>query len=315
MANRVAGHKTLHQVNRSKTMMSSSGRRKRVVPVSFQVAGYGLNILSRIHNEWSAKVLSQIWFTVFKSKPKLWVDDFWAQADKSITIQLADKTIPVYSWGAGPLVVLMHGWSGSGTQFRRFIPELVGAGYQVITFDAPGHGRNPGRQSHLLEFSDSLMAIQQQVGDIDTVIAHSLGGMATTVAIQRGLKPQKLVMIAPHLDVQKIFESYRDLLNLRPALANRFHALIGQKMYDILDQQDPWSTMKPSALLNDKTPAGMLVYDNEDEEVEAEIFKQIEATWKDCYSVKTDNLGHNKILKDESVIQSILLFLTSKQPA
>lgn len=296
-----------------KTMMSSSGRRKRVIPVSFQMAGFCLNLLSRLNNEWPARVLSKIWFTVFKSKPKQWVDDFWQAADQSVVIQLPNKSIPVYSWGKGPLVVLMHGWSGSGTQFRNFIPALVSDGYRVITFDAPAHGRNPGRQSHLLEFSQSLHAIQQQIGEIDTVIAHSLGAMATTVAIQQGLKTEQLVMMAPHLDVQKMFESYSELLNLRPALANRFRALIGHKMSEILDQQDPWTSMNPSALLNHKTPTGMLVYDNEDEEVDAQLFEEIEATWKDCFSLKTDKLGHNKILKDEAVIQSVLTYLKSKQ--
>lgn len=298
---------------KTKTMMSSSGRRKRVVPMSFQTAGFCLNILSRVHNEWPAQVLSKIWFTVFKSKSKQWVDEFWQQADESITIQLTDESLPVYSWGKGPLVVLMHGWSGSGTQFRYFIPALVAAGYQVITFDAPAHGQNDGRQSHLLEFTNTLLAIQQQIGEVNTVIAHSLGAMATTLAIQKGLKTQHLVMMAPHLDVQKMFESYSELLNLRPALAKRFHGLISQKMYEILGQQDPWTILNPPALLNDKTPTGMLVYDQEDEEVDAELLAEIEIVWKGCTSLQTEGLGHNRILKDDTVIQSVLSYLHGKQ--
>lgn len=302
---------------KTKTMMSSSVRAKRVIPISFQLAGFSLNLLSMVHNEWPARVLSQIWFTVIKSKPKSkkkrWIDEFWQQADEAITLQLADKTLPIYSWGKGPLVVLMHGWSGSGTQFRYFIPALVAAGYQVITFDAPSHGQNQGKQTHLLEFTQTLLAIQQQVGEINIVIAHSLGAMAAAVAIQRGLKTQQLVMMAPHLDVQKMFESYSELLNLRPALAKRFHHLIGQKMHEILDQQDPWTILNPPALLNDKTPTGMLVYDHEDEEVDAALLEEIEMTWKDCTSLKTEGLGHNRILKDKTVIQAVLSYLYEKR--
>lgn len=301
---------------KTKTMMNSSGRAKRVIPISFQLAGFGLNLLSRVHNEWPARVLSQIWFTVFKSKPKpkkkQWIEEFWQQADEAIILQLGDETHPVYSWGKGPLVILMHGWSGSGTQFRYFIPALVAAGYQVITFDAPAHGQNQGKQAHLLEFTQTLLAIQQQVCEVNTVIAHSLGAMAATVAIQRDLKVQQLVLMAPHLDVQKMFESYSELLNLRPKLAKRFHHLIGQKMYDILDQQDPWTILNPPALLNDKTPTGMLVYDKEDEEVDAALFEEIEMTWKDCTALKTEGLGHNRILKDDAVIRSVLSYLYEK---
>jgi pimeloyl-ACP methyl ester carboxylesterase len=296
-----------------KTMMSSSGRAKRVVPISFQLAGFGLNLFSRIHNEWPARVLSQLWFTVFKSKPKQWVNEFWQQADESITIQLKDKSLPVYSWGKGPLVILMHGWSGSGTQFRYFIPALVAAGYQVITFDAPAHGQNDGRKSHLLEFTNTLLAIQQQVGEVNVVIAHSLGAMAATEAFQRGLKAQHLVMMAPHLDVEKMFKSYSELLNLRPTLAIRFRDLSGEKMHDILGQQDPWSTLNPAALLNHKTPTGMLVHDHKDEEIDASLFEEIEATWKGCTSLKTVGLGHNRILKDDAVIQAVLSYLYQKR--
>lgn len=294
-----------------KTRMSSSARRKRIIPFNFQMAGLCLNILSRLHNEWPARVLSKIWFTVFKSKPKQWVNEFWRQADQCLILDLGDKSLPVHSWGKGSLVVLMHGWSGSGTQFRRFIPALVSAGYQVVTFDAPAHGQNPGSQSHLIEFSNTLLAIQSQVGDINTVLAHSLGAMATTVAMQRGLQAQQLVLMAPHLDVQKMFESYSALLNLRPALADRFHALIGQKMYDILGDQDPWSTLNPQTLLKYKATAGMLVYDRDDEEVDAQIFEAIEANWENCLTVKTEGLGHNSILKDADTIQSVLAYLRS----
>jgi pimeloyl-ACP methyl ester carboxylesterase len=313
MSSQMTWNKKRSHPQETRTMMSSSGRRKRVIPMSFQITGFGLNLLSRVHNEWPARVLSQLWFTVFKSKPKQWVDEFWQQADELITIHLIDKSLPIYSWGKGPLVILMHGWSGSGTQFRYFIPALVAAGYQVITFDAPAHGQNDGRRSHLLEFTNTLLAIQQQVGVVNTVIAHSLGAMAATLAFQRGLKAQHLVMMAPHLDVEKMFKSYSELLNLRPALANRFRDLSGQKMYEILGQQDPWGILNPPALLNDKTPTGMLVHDQKDEEVDSSLFEEIEMTWKDCTSFKTEGLGHNRILKDDAVIQVVLSYLYKKR--
>jgi hypothetical protein len=89
--------------------------------------------------------------------------------------------------------------------------------------------------------------------------------------------------------------------------------LIGQKMHDILDQKDPWKILNPPSLLNDKTPTGMLIYDHEDEEVDAELFEEIELTWKNCTSLKTVGLGHNRILKDEAVIQAVLSYLYEKR--
>ena len=303
----------INTVRSAKPRLNSSERRKRVVPLSYQMLGLGLNLVSYLRNEWAADILSNIWFTVFKSKPKLWVSEFWQRADSCVEVQLEDKSIPVSFWGQGPLVVMMHGWSGSGVQFRRLIPGLVEAGYQVAAFDAPTHGSNPGKHSHLLEFSDSLVAIQQQIGPVDTVMAHSLGGMAAVVASQRGLSARQMVLFGPHLDLQKMYQSYSDLLDLNPKLSNRIRDKIGQKMADILGVDDVWALLTPAILLAQSDYQGLLVYDNEDEEIPQDQFEAIEQHWQGCRVLKTEGLGHHHILKDETVIESVLAFMSGPE--
>ena len=292
-------------------ILSSAERRQRVIPVSFQLAGIALNLVSVIHNEWAAGVLTGLWFTVFKSTPKPWVAGFWSGSERRLAITVDDVTIPVHCWGQGPPVVMMHGWSGSGTQFRYFIPALVEAGFAAVCFDAPEHGGNPGRQTHMLRFSASLLAIQQQLGQLDCVIAHSLGAMAATYAMQCGLTPKRAVLVAPHLDVQKMFETYRDLLKMRPALAQRFHDKIGSRMQALMDNADPWETLLPAKLLASRDLPGMLVYDHEDPEVAPAQFQQMIEHWRDCRVHNTRGLGHNRILKDEAVIAAIVDYLKS----
>ena len=94
---------------RPSAMSGSMERPKRVVPFSFRLAGMTLNLVSVVHNEWAANVLSRPWFTVFKSSPKPWVAGFWSGADDCITVSVGERPIPVYCWGQGPLVVTMHG--------------------------------------------------------------------------------------------------------------------------------------------------------------------------------------------------------------
>ena len=297
------------------TRLNSSKRRNRVIPLSHQLFGLGLNLVSHLRNEWAANILSKLWFTVFKSKPKLWITEFWQQAESCIEVQLKDKSIPVSLWGLGPLVVMMHGWSGSGVQFRRLIPGLVAAGYQVAVFDAPAHGSNPGKRSHLLEFSDSILAIQKQIGPIDTVMAHSLGGMAAVISAQRGLSARQMILFGPHLDVQKMYQSYSDLLNLNPKLSNRFRDKIGQEMADILGIDDVWNFLTPANLLARSNYQGLLIYDNQDEEIPLEQFKAVKQHWLGCQTLETEDLGHHRILKDESVIESVLAFMDRSEVA
>ena len=288
----------------------SAERRKRVIPISFQLAGATLNLASLIHNEWASGVLAGLWFTVFQSGQKPWVKEFWDSADERIEITVDGGRIPVYCWGQGPLVVTMHGWSGSGTQFRQFIDPLVAGGFRVACFDAPAHGDNPGRRTHLINFSASLFAIEESIGRIDCVIAHSLGAMAAVYAMQQGLAADRAVLVAPHLDVQKMFETYRDLLGMRSALANRFHDKIGARMESILND-DPWEVLNPGKLLSDHEIRGLLVYDHRDPEVPQALFDEIIDLWGDCEVLATEGLGHNRILKDAAVIDAVVDYLKS----
>lgn len=297
--------------SRRPRILSSAERRERVIPLSFQLSGMGLNLLSLVHNEWASDVLARFWFTVFKSTPRPWVAEFWRGANRRIDLSVADVTVPVHCWGEGPAVVMMHGWSGSGTQFRYFIGPLVEAGFTAVCFDAPEHGSNPGKQSDMPRFSATLIAIQQQLGAIDCVIAHSLGAMAAVYAVQKGLSPERTVLVAPHLDVQKMFETFRDLLSMRPALAQRFHDKIGARMEVLMDDNDPWTLLAPANLLRHAALRGMLVFDHEDPEVTEAQFREMIDHWPGCEVQTTSGLGHNRILKDESVIAKIVDYLKS----
>ena len=288
----------------------TSERRKRVIPLSYQILGLGLNIASRLHMNWAAEILKGFFFTVFKTPIKPWITSFWQEADSEIDIQVNNQSIAVRLWGEGPLVVMMHGWSGSGVQFRKLIPGLVAAGYRVAAFDAPAHGSNPGKQTHLLEFADTLLGIQQQIGPVHTLMAHSFGGMASIMASHHGLKVEQMVLFAPHLDVNEIHQSYSDLLNLNPDLSKRFHEKIGARMAEIIGFDDVWDFFTPQNLLKDRDFGGLLIFDSEDEEIPLSQFKTVERYWEGSVVIETQGLGHHRILKDAAVIKNVLEFMT-----
>ena len=45
--------------------------------------------------------------------------------------------------GAAPVVVIGHGFAGSQQLMLPFAVTLARNGYRAVTFDLPGHGRNP----------------------------------------------------------------------------------------------------------------------------------------------------------------------------
>src|SRR6185503_15435757 len=117
--------------------------------------------------------------------------------------------LAVQRWGKGPLVILVHGWNGRGSQLGGFVQPLVDAGFQVVAFDAPGHGGPRGASSSLVRFADAFDAVVDATRPffqpLAAVVAHSMGGAAVTYALSRRaersadaeLGSPRLVFIAP----------------------------------------------------------------------------------------------------------------------
>jgi len=292
-----------------RVLHSSADRRQRVVPLQVQFAGTALNALSLLHNEGAARLLTRFWFTTFRSEPKPWVAEFWNSADRRLEIAVEDTVIDVHCWGQGPPVVLMHGWSGSGSQYRDFIGPLAAAGFTAVCFDAPEHGARSGRRTHMFRFCASLLAIQRELGGIDCVVAHSLGAMAAAYALQLGLDPARLVCVAPQLDSRHLFDGYRRLLRLRAPLAQRSIEMIGERLRELMQCDDPWEILQPAALLDERGLPGLLVFDHDDAEIPARQFREAAAGWPDCRTLETRGLGHNRILRNREVIEAIVAFL------
>lgn len=292
---------------------ASRWQKPHIVPTRYKLAGWLINLLYRINTDWAESKLADMWFTVLKRRPKPWVHAFWSGADRSVEIHLRDKSIPVYLWGQGPLVVLVHGWSGSGTQFRYFIPHLVAAGYTVAVFDAPAHGSHPGRYAHLLDFSDTLLGIQRQLGEVYTVIAHSLGTMASVLATHRGLAIKQMVMLAPHLDAQAMIDFYASLLNLNAKLVTGFKQKVEERIQAILGLDHVWELLHPVALLGGQNIQGLLMFDSEDAVVPLSHFNQIDSIWQPQYTLQTHGLGHYHLFKDGALIDQVVDYIKGCQ--
>ena len=80
-------------------------------------------------------------------------------------------------------------------------------------------------------------------------------------------------------------------------------------MAEILDVHDVWQCLNPAALLTQCNIAGLLVFDENDEEVPQKQFEQIVFHWKNVSILKTRGLGHNGLLRDLSVQNAIVNYL------
>src|SRR5262245_40519762 len=136
-------------------------------------------------------------------------------------LRLGGEQVAVWSWGVGPRVLLVHGWSGYGGQLTAFVAPLVAAGFSVVTFDAPGHGLSSGKQSSLPEMARMIQAVGHATGGPHAIVAHSFGAAASALAFRQGMKVERAVFIASPADPRKALAFFSRELALSPRVVSR----------------------------------------------------------------------------------------------
>ena len=121
----------------------------------------------------------------------------------------------------GPPLVLLHHGLGSTQAWRKQVPVLAEAGYQVIVYDRWGYGKSDQR-AHLTipSFEDDLKDLEILLTILNlqpvTLIGHSDGGtIALYFAAQNPHKVNGLVTIAAHIYLEPKMEP--DILTTRDA--------------------------------------------------------------------------------------------------
>ena len=224
---------------------------------------------------------------------------------KSIVVPEIQKEIVVYEYGkSDKKVLLVHGWSGRGTQLVKIADELLKLGYMTISFDAPAHGKSKGNSSIMIEFIASILEIEKQYGPFEFAIGHSLGGMSVLNAIKQNFQVKKAVIIGSGDIIQDIIDDFICKLQLKPEfgikLRDHFEAKFSGKM-------DDYSAYKAA----EKTEVPVLIiHDKDDDDVSVKAAYNIQKHLKQSEIMITEGLGHRKILGDEAVIQKIKEFIS-----
>jgi pimeloyl-ACP methyl ester carboxylesterase len=131
-----------------------------------------------------------------------------------VVLKVRNQLVRAYEWGAGPSVLLVHGWGGHAGQMTEFVAPLTAANYRVIAVDAPAHGRSAGQLSSLVHFSDAIAMAACAFGPFHAVVAHSLGAAATAYQMSKGMTVDRAVFIAPPARQTGIWQLFRQTLGM-----------------------------------------------------------------------------------------------------
>lgn len=220
-------------------------------------------------------------------------------------ISTTNKHINLYHYGklSDKKILLVHGWSGRGTQLYKIADALIEKGYSIISFDAPAHGKSEGKTSMMPKFIEAIIEIDKKYGPFEYAVGHSLGGMSILNAIKRGFKVKKAVTIGSGDKIKDIVSDFINQLRLKkeiaPKLTAYFENKLGEKMEDYASH---------IAVENIETPL-LIIHDNDDAEVPVFTAHNIHKYAKNSQLFLTEGLGHRKILGSDDVVTEIVRFL------
>ncbi|MEP6485184.1 MAG: alpha/beta hydrolase [Rudaea sp.] len=221
------------------------------------------------------------------------------------SIEVDGQTLSTYRWGDPshqPYALLLHGWSSFGLRFLSWVAALRAAGYAVVTFDQPGHGKSGGHLATLPEFAAAARAVGARYGTAALAVGHSFGGAALAMALDDSWQAKRIVLIAPSADMIAAVDRFFRFVKLRDRVRDAFYAWHLRRT-----GVDP-RTLQVERHLRRLGQPCLVIHDLDDREVPWGEGERYAHSWPDARMLTTEGLGHNRIVDNPDVIAAALAF-------
>lgn len=287
---------------------------KDVLPLSLRMTSFFLSRLGYSFPGLTARVFLRLYSTPpgrklresqlafgAQARQERWLFREYAFSQRKIGIQ-------GYRWGVSDRkVLLLHGWGGSPLDFRQLVGALVEGGYEVISYDGPAHGASGGKRSNLVQWMHILQQVQQQVGPVEAIVGHSLGGLNAALTLARTeMKVPRLVMMGSSVSAPAFFNDAFQQYGIPEPVMPKVQALVRRRLRDDLAQLDLFQY--PDGIHADKI---LVVSDENDQVVKQQEVAAFLSVYADIRAFHINGEGHFRIMRNESVIKEILTFLGS----
>jgi esterase/lipase len=295
------------RTNTPQTSPDKTSSTQMAVPMTIKLMRLGFRLGGHLMPNTTADIAYKLWFTPTRFNTPEREKEALASA-KIATHQIDGDEIVTFSWGQErtdrPLVLLVHGWSGRGTQLGPFVQPLLDAGYRVLSFDAPAHGKSSGKQTNIYETADVLVALQKHYGEINAVITHSFGGPCIATAMQRGFITNRIVSISPPATMIGLVEKFTEALHI-PKKVTQIVVALAEKKYG----KNIWEEISMVNSIKDAIAPGLVIHDSDDNDIPWQEGEAIAQAWDNAQFIKTSGLGHRRILRDADIIETSVAFI------
>jgi len=254
----------------------------------------------------AARVAARMWFTLPPEARGARLPDGGSPFD----VESQGAIVRGRVWGHGPVVYLVHGWGGRGSQLAGFVEPLVKRGHRVVLFDAPSHGdSDPGpsgpRSANGVEFGKALDAVGARFGPARTVVAHSMGAVSGMLTLKYGwLSTERLVLLAPMSSYSTQFDAFARFLGIGPRTRRRVDAHVARRV------GVPTEEFDLAVLAEQVGPIPTLVvHDRTDRQTSHDESVELVHGLPEASMITTHGLGHQRLLRDPQVLEGVASFV------
>jgi pimeloyl-ACP methyl ester carboxylesterase len=213
--------------------------------------------------------------------------------------------LQTYEWpGSKETVLLLHGWESNTFRWRNLIEKLQEREFNIIAFDAPGHGYSQGTSLNVVTYAEHAQHLIEKYSP-KYIIGHSMGGLATIHNQYQhpNTSIEKIVTLGAPAELSELMEHYQNLLKFNKkvlqGLDKHIYEHFNFRIDDISTPQFAKAISKP----------GLIIHDELDPITPFSASARLHENWENSRLIKTKGLGHS--LHQEDLYVQIADFLKS----
>lgn len=217
--------------------------------------------------------------------------------------EVATSGGPVAAWrlGAGPAALLVHGWEDDNALWGPLIDQFARIGKAVVALDLPGHGFTRSDDASPRGVGEAVMETAKALGPIDAIVCHSYGCTAGMVAMVKGLKVDRAVMIASPVPRTRERGEPRREVDASPEVVARALEMRAQGEEERREQVE--------RMLAGMAAKVLVVHSIDDEQCPMQNAERMAELWPGAELLLVDGLGHRFVAQDAQVLERVVDFV------
>jgi pimeloyl-ACP methyl ester carboxylesterase len=150
-------------------------------------------LLEKLSPQKAAASVLQLFFTPYITHRKLERPAIFHKAEK-LSFTFNGNIVRGFKWlsskPTAKTILVCHGMNSCSYRFEKYVQLLLSNHFNVLAFDALGHGQSAGKYLNAITYSEIIIQIENKFGPVDGIIGTFCCGYGYNVCYEK-LKDEK----------------------------------------------------------------------------------------------------------------------------